>query len=478
MYLKKIISSYRMCRRTCWSILAVVLSGCSDGSSVTTNSSFNVDAAVTSSLNASMPANKIIMGVPFYGRGWARVSAGYTSGLYQSAGLAAYGIYDSGVNDYKELKKYPGSVFYDPTTLQMWKYDAPSRTFWTYDDTQVVGWKASYATDRGLGGLMAWSLDGDDNGELLTAMRNAMPNKKIGGYFIQWGIYARNFLPSALKKAVQEKKIDYIQYAFGNIYEKNGGYECAGDVQAAEVSTTEAMPDKATASAAYQSWLDRSGKGGDRWADVGRPFSSLESVDGVADQYVDKLGGNWNQLKKLKVLNPNLKVYISLGGWTYSKFFSKAVATAALRRQLVSSCIDLYIKGNVSTASDDARGGMGVASGVFDGIDIDWEAPGVNTTQPYNNYDPVNDKNNYTLLLKEFRTQLDVLTSTTGKKYDLSVAVLTGDANFKHLDITGMVPYLDFFQLMTYDYHGTWDLSKTGFAAPVYNDPRGPNQGR
>ncbi|MGN9911639.1 hypothetical protein ACTMTJ_29275 [Phytohabitans sp. LJ34] len=36
---------------------------------------------------------------------------------------------------------------------------------------------------------------------------------------------------------------------------------------------------------------------------------------------------------------------ISIGGWTYSKFFSDAAATPASREKLVRSCVDIYIKG-------------------------------------------------------------------------------------------------------------------------------------
>src|SRR5690606_29033937 len=112
---------------------------------------------------------------------------------------------------------------------------------------------------------------------------------------------------------------------------------------------------------------------GDAWADFGMGYSAADSVSGAADVWDQPLAGSFNQLKQLKAKHPGLKALISLGGWTWSKNFSAAAATAAGRQTLVSSCIDLYIKGNLPVI--DGRGGAGAAAGVFDGIDIDWEWP-------------------------------------------------------------------------------------------------------
>ena len=51
-------------------------------------------------------------------------------------------------------------------------------------------------------------------------------------------------------------------------------------------------------------------------------MSAGHSVDGVADTNSQKLRGNFNQLKELKAAHPGLKVLISIGGWTLSKYFS------------------------------------------------------------------------------------------------------------------------------------------------------------
>src|SRR6202012_743917 len=82
---------------------------------------------------------------------------------------------------------------------------------------------------------------------------------------------------------------------------------------------------------------------GDQFADYTKSFDATTSVDGVADVYSDTLKGNFNQLKKLKAKYPNLKVVVSLGGWTFSKFFSDVLAPDAARKKFVALSFDMAI---------------------------------------------------------------------------------------------------------------------------------------
>lgn len=126
---------------------------------------YSVDTAVAAYLRAGAPAGKLVLGIPFYGRGWTGVTNA-NNGLYQRATNAARGTYEAGYEDYKVLKNAPGTVFRDPTTRQMWKFDGS--TFWSYDDPQVIADKTAYIRQKGLGGAMIWSLDGDDAGATLS----------------------------------------------------------------------------------------------------------------------------------------------------------------------------------------------------------------------------------------------------------------------------------------------------------------------
>lgn len=281
----------------------------------------------------------------------------------------------------------------------------------------------------------------------------APTSKQVGSYFAQWGVYGRDYQVADIVSSGSADKLTFINYAFGNIYAKNGGYEC-GIVNKAESGD---------------------GTGGDAWADFGRtPNRRVDPSDTI--KWDDKLAGNFRELKALKAKYPNVKVFISLGGWSWSKYFSAAAKTDALRKQLVASCIDTYIKGNLPVI--DGRGGEAAAAGVFDGIDIDWEFVGVQGIG-YNTVDPVNDKANHVLLMQEFRKQLDALSASTGKPYLLTEAIGIGYDKIGATDPGAYIKSLNWLNLMSYDYQGGWDAQgPTDHQANLYDDPASPRYGK
>jgi chitinase len=134
--------------------------------------------------------------------------------------------------------------------------------------------------------------------------------------------------------------------------------------------------------------------------------------------------------------------------------------------------VKLFIAGDLPV--QDGRGGAGSAKGVFDGIDIDWEYPG-GGGQPYNTADAVNDKHNFTLLMQEFRAQLDAQGATDGKRY-LLTAIGAGTEKIAQTEPALYSQYMDWVNLMTYDFHGGWETT-TNFHAPLYHDPADPSTG-
>jgi chitinase len=128
----------------------------------------SIDTAVSGYLKLGVPAAKIVVGVPFYGRGWTGVP-NKNNGLYQSADSmkAAPATFEAGIEDYKKLKALNFPSFRDPKTQAFWIYDGT--TFWNYDDPQAIAAKMDYIKAKGLGGAMFWSLDGDD-GTLIAAI--------------------------------------------------------------------------------------------------------------------------------------------------------------------------------------------------------------------------------------------------------------------------------------------------------------------
>ncbi len=132
----------------------------------------SVDGTVKGYLALGIPPKKIVLGVPFYGRGWTNVP-NVNNGLYQSGDKmkAARATYEDGIEDYYALKKLKYPQFRDPKTQAFWIFDG--ETFWNYDDEQVIAAKMKYIKDAGLGGTMFWSLDGDD-GTLIKAISDGL----------------------------------------------------------------------------------------------------------------------------------------------------------------------------------------------------------------------------------------------------------------------------------------------------------------
>lgn len=291
-----------------------------------------------------------------------------------------------------------------------------------------------------------------------TGKATAQPAREVGSYFTQWGVYGRGYEIADIGTSGTADKLTFLNYAFGNIYAKNGGYECGMVTKAEPAGSDPTSPD--------------AGTGGDAYADYGRaPARTVGNLPAPA--WNAPLSGNFAQLKALKVLHPNLKAFISLGGWTWSKNFSAAASTDALRKQLVSSCIDLYIRGNLPV--QDYHGGAGAAAGVFDGIDIDWEFPG-GGGMPYNGASAA-DRDNYTLLLAELRRQLDAQGASDNKHYSLTAAIGAGKDKIDFTEPAQYSRYLDWINVMTYDFHGGWTpAGPTNFNAHPFADPLDPNR--
>ncbi|MFD7989148.1 glycosyl hydrolase family 18 protein [Kitasatospora indigofera] len=278
-------------------------------------------------------------------------------------------------------------------------------------------------------------------------------------YFDQWGIYENAYFPKNVGSSGAAGKLDVITYAFGNVHPTS--HTCFEAVKASD--------------AAHEDNPNAGDGAGDAYADYQATFAAADSVDGTADSWEQPIKGNFNQLRQLKAKYPNLRLTMSLGGWTYSKYFSDAAATDASRKAFVSSCVDMFLKGNLpKNIAGDASGGVASAAGLFDGIDIDWEYPGSPGGHTGNHYSAA-DKANFTLLLKEFRTQLDAYGATVGKKFLLTAALPSGQDKISYLETDKIGAYLDYADIMTYDMHGAWDATgPTNHQDPLHDSPADP----
>ena len=157
--------------------------------------------------------------------------------------------------------------------------------------------------------------------------------KNIVGYFVSWGVYARDYVVMD----IPADKINFINYAFAKINPGSGTIEL-----------------------------------GDPYADIDQ-FYPGDCWDAGC------LRGNFHQLQILKEMHPHLNTLISIGGWTWSTYFSDIALTEESREIFAQSCVDFI----------DLYG--------FDGIDLDWEYP-VEGGLDGNHHNP-NDRENLTSLI-------------------------------------------------------------------------------
>jgi chitinase len=266
------------------------------------------------------------------------------------------------------------------------------------------------------------------------------PENIRGAYFTNWSRYARGYTV----KQIPADRLNVIDYAFAFI---TAGGACTSS---------------------------------DPWSDFQAPtWSGTDSVDGVADDPSNPdqhLFGNFNQLRKLKAAHPSLRLEISIGGWTGSTYFSDVAATTASREAFVASCLDLFIRGNLPTGGwPEQAGGVGAAAGLFDGINVDWEYP---TVDPGNgaHHSPA-DRVNATLLLQEFRRQLDELGKADGRRYLLTNDIAGGNIHSTgNWELKAVAKTVDWINLLSFDYHGGWE-PWTDFNSPFLRDPAAPPVG-
>ncbi|MFB7081443.1 glycoside hydrolase family 18 protein [Streptomyces sp. NPDC056308] len=217
---------------------------------------------------------------------------------------------------------------------------------------------------------------------------------KVVGYFTNWVVYQRNYHVANIETSGSADKLTHINYAFGNV---TGG-KCAI---------------------------------GDSYADYEKAYTADQSVDGVADTWDQDLRGNFNQLRKLKKLHPNLKVIWSFGGWTWSGGFGEAAKNPAA---FAESCYNLV---------EDPRW-----ADVFDGIDIDWEYPNACGLTC-----DTSGRDAYGNLLAALRSKF-------GADRLVTSAISADGSDGGKLDAVdygGAAKYVDWYNPMTYDFFGAWD---------------------
>ncbi|RAH42220.1 glycoside hydrolase, partial [Aspergillus brunneoviolaceus CBS 621.78] len=154
------------------------------------------------------------------------------------------------------------------------------------------------------------------------------------------------------------------------------------------------------------------------------------------------------EIGSLKLIQPNLQIWLSLGGWSFSDAdesthytFSNLAASEADQKAFFASLISF----------------MGTYG--FDGVDIDWEYP-VEADRGGRS----DDYDNFPSFLKSMQSSF----SGTGSDKGISITLPSSYYYMQHFDIVSLSKYVDWFNIMAYDLHGTWD-EDSSWTGPYIN---------
>ncbi|XP_059479270.1 acidic mammalian chitinase-like [Neocloeon triangulifer] len=158
----------------------------------------------------------------------------------------------------------------------------------------------------------------------------------------------------------------------------------------------------------------------------------------ILDSWNDISLNGFKRFNNLRVTNPNLKTMVAIGGWNEgSTGFSNLCRDATLRGRFVTNLYNF------------------VKTHGFSGLELDWEYPAQRGGIAA-------DKANFVSLIRELRTRFNpeglVLSAT------VSAGIWTVGASY---DIPQLSANLDYINLMTYDYHGSYE-GRTGENSPLY----------
>lgn len=156
--------------------------------------------------------------------------------------------------------------------------------------------------------------------------------------------------------------------------------------------------------------------------------------------------GNFYELNELKKKNPHLKTLFSVGGWTLSDPFSAMAANPVSRKNFVNQCIEFC----------DRYG--------FDGIDLDWEYPAY-----AEHSGKFEDTKNFTLLLEELHKKA----KAHSPQLLVTIAAPAGPQHMQNIEIEKIHTYLDWINVMTYDFAGAGWSEITNHHAALFSPKEG-----
>ncbi len=190
----------------------------------------------------------------------------------------------------------------------------------------------------------------------------------------------------------------------------------------------------------------------DSWADIWQDAGA-----GAATE--TQIGGHFRVYELMHKIYPNVKITMSVGGWTRGQMFSQMAATPETRKIFIDSMIAMLKQ-----------------LPWIGGVDLDWEYPGAPEETPltaiddivdfgrnYGSKDVTLDKANFNALLGELRAAMDAAGYT-----DMPLSICESanyTATSARQDLDTVAKYVDFVNVMTYDMTGSFDATTGHHAA-------------
>ncbi|MEC8442538.1 MAG: glycosyl hydrolase family 18 protein [Cyanobacteriota bacterium] len=279
---------------------------------------------------------------------------------------------------------------------------------------------------------------------------NGTTEKRVVTYFEEWGIYSRDVNLSD----VDGQSMTHMNYSFFDV-KADGSITLLDEFAALQkrfpaadqVSRTFSSVEYAATAPELLDIYETSGRYTVSQNDDAITVTSVPvGWNGVGTNDA----GNFEQLRRFKELNPEVNLGFALGGWTLSDEFSTAYATQKGRDTFVNETVRIL-----------------ETYDFFNVVDFDWEYPGGGGKA--GNAVSANDGANFELVLRDLRTALDDLSARTGRDFEVSIATAGGEEKLAKLNLKGIDPYVDFYNVMTYDFHGGWE-NVTGHQAAMTGD--------
>lgn len=340
---------------------------------------------------------------------------------------------------------------YDIIAQSPWLYNPSTKRLYSYEDTRSLQKRTDYIMDNNLAGCIVWDAQGDRIGTfpMFNQLKNSLKSngKQVIAYFgnwMAWGEEGGEHTQGQDVSLLPWDQVTCINYAFFGV-----------STGAKDSSAETGNPRNSIAIPKYKLvTLDENLDFGASTASLARKYGA-DVASAVADEWaLDQLGKAQTEKRK----HPGVNLMLSVGGWTRSQMFHEMASTAANRKVFIDSCVE-FLKDFPS----------------FDGIDIDWEYPGVargsDGGDDKGNPAGPEDKANFVALIKELRAALNSNFST---HKILTACAPMAPEKLEFWDAVNLYQNLDYINIMTYDAFGNWDSKMQGYNSPMYN-PDDPN---